>query len=53
MQPAPFKSAQIFDVATLGIDPKYFKFNVTHLESDRYVSVKDVDAEGKSQLSII
>jgi hypothetical protein len=27
----PFKFGEIQNLTTLGIDPKFFKFNVTHL----------------------
>jgi clathrin heavy chain len=37
----------------LGIDSKFFKFNVTHLESERYISVRDVDQNGTPQLTVI
>lgn len=53
MQVAPFKYGQIYNLTDLGIDPKFFKFNVTHLESEKYVSVRDVDANGTPQLSIV
>lgn len=38
------KTGQVFNLAQLGIDPKFFKFNVTHMESEKYISVRDVDA---------
>jgi len=25
------KTGQVFNLSTLGIDPKFFKFNVTHM----------------------
>jgi len=31
MQGAPFKAGEVYKLTTLGIDPKFFKFNVTHL----------------------
>ena len=37
----------------MGIDSKFFKFNVTHLESERYISVRDVDQNDTPQLSIV
>lgn len=33
MQAAPFKYGEIQNLTNLGLDPKFFKFNVTHLES--------------------
>jgi hypothetical protein len=33
MIPAPFKSGEIYKLTNLGIDPKFFKFGVTQLES--------------------
>lgn len=53
MIPAPFKSGEIFKLTNLGIDPKFFKFNVTHLESERYVCIRDADQTGTPQLSIV
>jgi clathrin heavy chain len=50
---APFKSGEIFKLTNLGIDPKFFKFNVTHLESERYVCIRDADQTGTPQLSIV
>ena len=49
----PFRYGQVSNLSELGIDPKFFKFNVTHMESERYVSVRDVDANGTAQLSTI
>ena len=37
------KTGQVFNLATLGIDPKFFKFNVTHMESEKYISIRDID----------
>lgn len=31
MQVAPFKFGEIQNLTSLGLDPKFFKFNVTHL----------------------
>lgn len=42
------KTAEVFNLSTLGIDPKFFKFNVTHMESEKYISVRDVDAVSPS-----
>jgi clathrin heavy chain len=53
MQITPFKFGEISNLTTLGIDPKFFKFNVTHLESERYISVRDVDDKGVPQLTVI
>jgi hypothetical protein len=53
MQVAPFKFGEIQNLTNLGIDPKFFKFNVTHLESERYISVRDTDANGTPQLTVI
>ena len=53
MQASPFGFGEIQNVTNLGIDPKFLKFNVTHLESERYVAVRDVDANGVPQMSII
>jgi clathrin heavy chain len=53
MQSPPFKAGEIFKLTNLGIDPKFFKFNVTHLESERYVCIRDVDANNTPQISII
>jgi hypothetical protein len=38
------KTGQVFNLSTLGIDPKFFKFNVTQMESEKYISIRDVDA---------
>lgn len=53
MQDSPFKFGEIQNIANLKIDPKFFKFNVTHLESERYISVRDVDQNGTPQLTVI
>jgi hypothetical protein len=53
MQVTPFKFGEISNLTTLGVDPKFFKFNVTHLESERYISVRDTDANGTAQLTVI
>lgn len=37
----------------MGLDPKFFKFNVTHLESERYISIRDVDQNGTPQLTVV
>ena len=49
----PFKFGEIQNLTSLGIDPKYFKFNVTHLESERYISIRDADQNGTPQLTTI
>ena len=53
MQASPFRFGEIQNITTLGIDPKFLKFNATHLESERYVAVRDVDQNGNGQMSII
>ena len=53
MQNNPFKYGQISNLTDLGLDSKFFKFNVTHMESERYISVRDVDANGTPQLTIV
>jgi len=53
MQASPFRFGEIQNLTNLGFDPKFLKFNVTHLESERYVSIRDVDQTGTPQLSII
>lgn len=53
MQAIPFKSGEIRNLTSLGLDPKFFKFNVTHLESERYISLRDVDQNGTPQLTVI
>lgn len=52
-QSTPFKSGEIRNLASLGLDPKFFKFNVTHLESERYISLRDVDQNGTPQLTVV
>ena len=53
MQNAPFKYGEIQNLTNLGIDSKFFKFNVTHLESERYISVRDTDQNGTPQLTVV
>lgn len=49
----PFKYGEIQNLTNLGLDPKFFKFNVTHLESERYISIRDADQTGTPQLTVV
>lgn len=53
MQVAPFKFGEIQNLTGLGLDPKFFKFNVTHLESERYIAIRDTDQNGAPQLTVV
>ena len=53
MQANPFRHGEFANLSTLGIDPSFFKFRVTSLESEKYVCVRDKDAQGAFQISII
>ena len=53
MQASPFRYGEITNIANLGIDPSFFKFGVTNLESEKYLSVRDKDAQGTPQISIV
>lgn len=53
MQATPFKYGEIQNLTNLGLDPKFFKFNVTHLESERYISIRDADQTGTPQLTVV
>lgn len=53
MQANPFRHGEFANLSTLGIDPSFFKFGVTTLESEKYVCVRDKDAQGTPQISIV
>lgn len=53
MQANPFRYGEFSNLSNLGIDPSFFKFGVTSLESEKYVCVRDKDAQGNAQISIV
>lgn len=53
MQVNPFRHGEFANISSLGIDPSFFKFGVTSLESEKYVCVRDKDAQGVPQISIV
>lgn len=53
MQASPFRHGEIVNATTLGIDNSFFKFGVTSLESEKYLTVRDKDAQGTPQISIV
>lgn len=53
MQATPFRFGEITNITTLGIDASHFKFGVTNLESEKYLTVRDKDGQGVPQISIV
>lgn len=53
MQANPFRYGEFSNLSNLGIDPSFFKFGVTSLESEKYVCIRDKDAQGNAQISIV
>lgn len=53
MQASPFRHGEFANISSLGIDPSFFKFGVCSLESEKYLCVRDKDAQGNFQISIV
>jgi len=49
----PVSLQPIVDLAGLGLNPAGFKFGNLTLESDKYISLKDAQADGSSQVVVI
>ena len=47
------KYGEIFNLTNLGIDPKFLKANATQMESEKYILVREVDAQNVPQISVI
>ena len=39
---SPVKIDEVIKLTDLAVDPNFIKFGVTNLESDKYISIKDV-----------
>mmetsp|Transcript_108621 Transcript_108621/g.188021 ORF Transcript_108621/g.188021 Transcript_108621/m.188021 type:complete len:1721 (-) Transcript_108621:142-5304(-) len=49
----PISAATVMNLADMGINTQSFRFGNLTMESDKYISVKDTDAAGSSQVVVI
>ena len=47
------KYGEIFNLTNLGIDPKFLKANSTQMESEKYILVREIDAQNVPQISVV